>query len=105
MKLASSPIALAILLGSSLCVLGADKPAETSKAAKPAKVQKIKKTVKPAPGHEQVALTGSYIKRDVRRNGVVTDGPDRVYVLDSEAIRNSGAADLRELLVLRGLSR
>jgi hypothetical protein len=105
MKLASSPIALAFLLCSSLCVLGADKPADKSKTTKPAKVEKARKAARPAQGHEQVALTGSYIKRDVRRNGVVTDGPDRVYVLDSQAIRNSGAADLRELLVLRGLSR
>jgi hypothetical protein len=105
MKLASLAIALTILLSSSLFVLGADKPTDKSKATKPAKVEKAKKVAEPTQRHEQVVLTGSYIKRDIRRDGVVTDGPDRVYVLDSNAIRNSGAADLRELLVLRGLSR
>jgi hypothetical protein len=105
MKLASLAIALTILLSSSLFVLGADKPAAKSKTSKPAKVEKAKKVAKPAQRQESIALTGSYIKRDVRRNGVVTDGPDPVYVLDSEAIRNSGAADLRELLVFRGVNR
>ena len=106
MKLASLTVALTVLLSSSVLVLGADKPAKQPAKAKPAKVDKTKTAAKrAAPRHEQVALTGSYIKRDVRRNGVVTDGPDRVYVLDSEAIRTSGAADLREVLVFRGLSR
>ena len=107
MKLASLSIAFTVLLSSSIMVLGADKaPRQPTKPAKPAKVEKAKKKVKPAAQRrEQVALTGSYIKRDVRRSGVVTDGPDRVYVLDSEAIRTSGAADLREVLVFRGLTR
>src|SRR5690349_11074502 len=103
MKLASLAIALTILLSSSTFVLGADKPSEKSKNTKATKVEKAKKKAKPAQRREQVALTGSYIKRDVSINGVVTDGPDRVYVLDSVAIRNSGAADVRELLVFRGL--
>src|SRR5215469_4243554 len=106
MKLASLTISFSVLLSSSVLVLGADKAdKQSTKASKPAKVEKARTKAKPAaPRHEQVALTGSYIKRDVRRNGIVTDGPDRVYVLDSEAIRTSGAADLREALVFRGLS-
>src|SRR5579859_2645079 len=105
MKLASLSLCLTLLLSSSVIVFAADKPADKSKTTKPAKLEKTKKPAKPALGHEQIALTGSYIKRDIRRSGVVTDGPDRVYVIDSEAIRNSGAADVRELLIFRGLNR
>jgi hypothetical protein len=104
MKRASLTLALTILFCSSAVLVAADRPAEKTKG-KPVKVEKAKKSTKAAAGHEQIALTGSYIKRDVHRNGVVTDGPNPVYVLDSEAIRNSGAADLRELLVFRGLNR
>ena len=49
-----------------------------------------------------VLLTGSYIKRDIRRRGEITDGPNVVAVLDSKTIKNSGAADLRQLLVRTG---
>lgn len=107
MKLASLSIALTVLLSSSMLVLGADKAAkQPTKVTKPAKAAKAKKAAKPATPHrEQTTLTGSYISRDVHRNGIMTDGPDRVYVLDSEAIRASGAADLREVLVFRGITR
>lgn len=104
MKLASLTAALTVLLFSSTFVLATDKAAERPKDTNRAKIQKVKKADKPSRHQEQVALTGSYIKRDVRRGGVVTDGPDPVYVLDEKAIRNSGAADLRELLVFKGLN-
>jgi hypothetical protein len=103
MKLTSSIMALTILLSSSALMLAADKSSEKSKDPKPAKLEKAKKA-KSHGRQEQVALTGSYIKRDVRLAGVVTDGAVPVYVLDNDAIRNSGAADLRQLLVLRGLN-
>ena len=90
---------LTFLLSSGVGALAADKtaqaaPKQTAKAhAKRAKTRR----------NGRVALTGSYIKQDIHRNGVVTDGPNPVVVLDNEAIRNSGAADLRQLLVLRGV--
>jgi hypothetical protein len=105
MKLSSSLIALSLVLCST-AALAADKPAETSKAAKPAKTTKAEKApAKPQEQNSQVALTGSYIKRNARRNGIVTDGPNPLVVLDNEAIRNTGAADLRELLIFRGVAR
>ena len=104
MKRISLTIALTILFCSSTVLLAAGKPNEKVNS-RSVKVEKAKKSTKAVVGHEQIALTGSYIKRDIRRNGVVTDGPNPVYVLDNEAIRNSGAADLRELLVFRGLNR
>jgi hypothetical protein len=106
MKLTSATVALSLLLISAVGACAADKSGvkpKDSKKAKPTKVEKASATSVQRPG--QVALTGSYIKLDVHRNGVVTDGANPVVVLDNDAIRNSGAASLRELLVLRGLSR
>lgn len=54
---------------------------------------------------KNVALTGSYIKRNVRRRGVVTDGPDPVFVLDRKAIDLSGASDLSQVLFRTGFRR
>jgi hypothetical protein len=105
MKL-TSPVILAFVLASALGVFAADKPVEKNKDTKPTKANKAEKTSRTSGKAERkVALTGSYIKQEVRRNGIVTDGAHPVVVLDSEAIRNSGAADLREALVFRGLGR
>jgi|SRR5678809_205614 hypothetical protein len=105
MKL-TSPVALALVLASTLGAFAADKPADKHKVAKPTKVNKTEKVSETSTKTDRkVALTGSYIKQSVHRNGVVTDGSNPVVVLDSEAIRNSGAADLREVLVFRGLGR
>src|SRR5215471_16131421 len=104
MKLTFPTIVLAVLLTSALGAFASDKPGSKLKDSGKTKVTKTDKAAKPDKGSRQVALTGSYIKTDVRRNGVVTDGSNPVVVLDNEAIRNSGAADLRQLLVFRGLS-
>jgi outer membrane receptor for monomeric catechols len=50
-------------------------------------------------------LTGSYLKTQYRRNGMVTDGPNNVLVIDRKTIDQSGAADLRQLLYRTGLRR
>lgn len=63
------------------------------------------KTTPPTPKDEQVILTGSYIKRDVKRAGRITDGPTQVLVIDRKAIERSGASDLKQLLVRYGLNR
>ena len=103
MKRAS--IFLSVLLASSVCGFCADKtPLKGAKSTPPTSVKARKHAPKPA-SPERVALTGSYIKQDIHRNGIVTDSANPVVVLDNEMIRNSGAADLRQLLVLRGLSR
>jgi len=54
---------------------------------------------------KNVALTGSYIKRNVRRQGVVTDGPDPVFVIDRRTIDLSGASDLSQVLFRTGFRR
>lgn len=78
-------------------------PATTPSKSKSAKPKQQLAAPKPKP--EKVALTGSYLKRDIRRSGNITDGPQNVFVIDSEMIRNSGAGDLRQLLVRRGMWR
>jgi len=75
-----------------------DKPQKTKPA--PAKnKQAVTPTEKP------VALTGSYIKRVVRQNGRITDGPFEVVVIDRAMIERSGARDLRQLLLQQRVGR
>ena len=54
---------------------------------------------------KQVELTGSYIKRAVRQDGLITDGPSQVVVIDRAMIERSGAQDLRQLLVQQRVGR
>jgi|SRR5947207_12146476 len=54
---------------------------------------------------KNVALTGSYIRRDVRRQGAVTNGPHPVYVIDQQSIDVTGAADLSQVLLRSGFRR
>ncbi len=105
MKSPSCIAALALVLAASIPAYAADK----QKEARPAKVKAArterqeKSEAVRAPRTEKVALTGSYIKTPVRRNGVITDGPNAVVVLDRTAIENSGAADLKQVLIHRGI--
>lgn len=79
---------------------------EQGTATKPAKSEKAKQQlVTPKQKSPKVALTGSYIKRDIRRSGFITDGANNVAVLDSEMIRKSGATDLSQLLLRSGYRR
>jgi len=97
-------IALAVLTATATSLQASDKTTETKKV-KPA-VKKAKADQHPGPYREKGAvLTGSYLKRDVKRQGVVTDGPNPVYVLDSRAIELSGAADLSQVLIRTGFRR
>ena len=54
---------------------------------------------------KNVQLTGSMIKRDVRRSGRITDGPSQVIVIDRDSIERSGAGDLVRLLTHTGMRR
>jgi hypothetical protein len=57
------------------------------------------------PKPEPTALTGSYIERPVQRHGLITDGPNPTYVVDQQAIENTGAADLSQVLIRSGFRR
>lgn len=88
----------ACLLAASLLLASPLLACEKVKADKPkSKASKQKTGIV-----EKGTMTGSYIPREVRRNGQITDGASPVAVIDQESIRNSGASDVRELLVRRG---
>ena len=63
------------------------------------------KTAQPGtPQAEQnVELTGSRIKQDIRRSGLITNGAGNVEVLDRATLERSGAADLKQALALTGV--
>jgi len=70
------------------------KSVTPSSAAKTRKVPRVE---------DETLLTGSHIKRDVRRYGQITDGSSLVLVIDRKAIERSGASDLRQLLSRSGV--
>ncbi|HWW02129.1 MAG TPA: hypothetical protein VNZ64_20685 [Candidatus Acidoferrum sp.] len=105
----TSPFILAsvITLAAASGVSAGDRPktdkATTTPAAEPAKASPAQTQ---APLKEKkVEITGSYVKREVRRNGQITDGMNPVLVIDSKSIQTSGASDLRQLLVRQGVNR
>jgi len=89
---------LALIVGTWSTLAGPEtkdtKPATES--AKKVKAQSLQ---------ESGTLTGSYIKRTVRRSGTITDGPAQVVVIDRDAIERSGASDVRQVLTHRGFGR
>jgi outer membrane receptor for monomeric catechols len=107
MKSAKLMLSVVSLLAG-MTVAFAGEGAKKAQAAKPkqAKTEKtaVKKNTLGAQTQKRVALTGSYIKREVKRNGEITDGPEPVWVLDQKTIANSGAADLRQLLTRQGVA-
>lgn len=101
-------VVLALTLGATSAALAADKTQDKPTKEKPANSQtaaKPKTSADMARQKENTVLTGSYIKREVKRNGVVTDGPNPVYVLDHDAVMTSGASDLSQVLLRRGFRR
>ncbi|TAK97971.1 MAG: hypothetical protein EPO07_12500 [Verrucomicrobia bacterium] len=78
----------------------ADKSAATPTKAATTSDSKTKSATQ-----EQGVLTGSYIKRTYHRSGKITDGPNQVVVLDRNSIEQSGAVDLNQLLIRRGIRR
>ena len=104
MKTTSYILALALLTATAASVRAADK---TSNPKQTKGLVKREKTLPNPALHEEknVLLTGSYIKRNVRRQGLVTDGPNALYLLDQRTIDLSGAADLSQVLIRAGFHR
>ena len=112
MKTAALIVALAITAGT-VSVASADDKTKDTKATStantaPAAVEKPKATTEQQPQYvygktKDRYLTGSYIKKEVRRTGLITDGPSPVLVYNQKTIEDSGAGDLRELLIKRGI--
>ena len=103
MKTTSLIIALAVVTATATSALASDKATNAKPSTVP--VKKAKASASAVQQEKNVELTGSYIKRDVRRVGVITDGPSPVYVLDQTMIERSGAADLSQALIRTGFRR
>src|SRR5262249_36957615 len=95
----------AILILAIACstALASDKDAKDVKDAKGTKAlttaaakEKAKAT---AAQKREVLLTGSNIKRAVRKDGQVTDGPNSLCIIDQKAIERTGVADVRQVLL------
>jgi hypothetical protein len=98
MKKTSLAIAITVALSTASAVKAADE--KDSKQQQDKKIQTEK--AKRAPD-ASTPLTGSLIKRDVHRSGQITDGSSQVLVLDRDAIERSGASDLKQVLIRRGI--
>jgi outer membrane cobalamin receptor len=82
----------------SFSAFASDKEKEDAKQTKPATAAAVKEKAKTGAAQKQeVVLTGSNIKREVRKDGQVTDGPNSVSIIDRKAIERSGAADVRQV--------
>ena len=83
-----------------------DQPKEKAKDTTPAKApaaEKGKTAAQPAPRRSaDEPLTGSYLKSNIRRSGMITDGPSQVVVIDHKWIERLGASDVRQVLVRTG---
>lgn len=107
MKKSCFIVALAVTVAAGSVALAGEKAKSEKPAAAPA-VEKAKATpTKPEASAKETKteLTGSYIKRDIKRNGQITDGMNPVLVIDSKSVQNSGASDLRQLLIRQGVNR
>jgi hypothetical protein len=84
----------------SLSALASDKETKDGKVTKPATAAPVKEKAKMgATPKQEVLLTGSHIKRAVRKDGQVTDGPNSVSIINQKAIQASGVADVRQVLL------
>jgi outer membrane cobalamin receptor len=90
----------------SLSAFASDKETKDAKSAKPATAAAVKEKAKTgAVQKQEVLLTGSNIKRAVRKDGQVTDGPNSLTIIDRKAIERSGAADVRQVLARQSAFR
>ncbi len=96
-------VGLSVTLAATLGAFAGDQ-VKDSKASKAPAVSKgtAEQASTPEKG-KGVMLTGSNIKQKVRRNGWITDGANNVQVIDRSMIQNSGASDLKQVLIRTGI--
>jgi hypothetical protein len=99
----TNPLIVALALLTATSVWASEKTSDNKPTKGLGKVKASEASV--VHKEKKVALTGSYIKKDIRRQGVVTDGHDPVYVLDQKSIYLSGGADLSQVLIRSGFRR
>jgi len=107
MKMTLLKTTLILALASS-SAFASDKDAKDAKETKPSTAAAAKekaKTKQATMKKREVLLTGSNIKREVRRDGQVTDAPNSLTIIDRKAIERSGAADVRQVLARQSAFR
>jgi len=55
-------------------------------------------------GKAPTQVTGSYIPRDINRNGPTTDGANNLRIIDESEIERSGGADANQTLRQLGVT-
>ncbi len=106
MKLTS--LFLALTSAAVLSASAADQPKDSSAttSTKPAVVEKSKtKPAKTDTKQRHGAVTGSLIPQGYRESGRITDLSSPLYVINSDAIARSGAANLSQALIHTGFHR
>ncbi len=104
MKTTSVILMFGLMLGAVSIASASDEPArdKSTKNDKPVAAAKVKARkawvtdVKNA-GIEEL-ITGSYLKKRVHRNGMITDGASQVLVVDRGMIDRSGASTVSQVL-------
>jgi hypothetical protein len=89
-----------------LCILAGVATTNAGERAKGRRPEKMAPSMDAKTGiqrEQNVELTGSRIKKAVRRSGQITDGSSQVVVIDRTSIERSGGADLMQVLTLRGV--
>ena len=81
----------------------ASEKSKDGKNTKSARDDAGKATTRIVEKKDGILLTGSHLRRDVRRTGRITDGSSQVVVVDRQEIDRSGAGDLRQLLAHTGV--
>jgi len=94
MNTKSACLIVSLTLTTAVLASAADK---ISKEAKPTPKQKPALQHK-LTGTETTIETGTNIKQKVHRYGLITDGTSEVLVIDSDAIRRSGANSIAQAL-------
>jgi outer membrane receptor for Fe3+-dicitrate len=102
MTFLTATLILAFASSSALASDKETKDAKDTKASATAAKEKAKPTEVP---RREVVLTGSNIKRAVRKDGQVTDGPNSLTIIDRKAIERSGAVDVRQVLARQSAFR
>ncbi len=99
----SAKILCAAALVAGLATASADQTTTNKSGTTPAK-KKADKTANSNGYSVKIRpQTGSYIPRKVHLDGTITDGPYQLVVITEDAIRNSGANNLSQVLSRYGL--
>ena len=99
---------LAILIGvlavvASTALAGDNSDKKDSKSSAAAKDKKTEKQSGATETYNGVKVTGSNVKQNIRKNGMITDNTSQLLVIDHQTIEKSGAVDLKQLLNKQGI--